>query len=630
MPGASAGPISAPTAPGIPGAAPVQAAPNNGSTYVNPNAAFQAKGSGAGGSNFSTPSGPQALLVSSTASRANTTSNVNSYNSAVASMSTPSATTPVTPSITNPTPNGTQTPASGSGSSTPAGNGGASSNPGGGTSTAPSTANPGSGGNQSGVGMNSVNFSDGTTGQYNSQTNTMIDSNGNQLTWTGTGWSNPAAPGVLLTATNTGPLSSSAPSTSTPSAGSYGVTPAGQNAYSAAVGSGMPTSMAQSYADNIDNLSQEETQAKATLAQAAATVANDPVATAAISAISAKYDTLINAMQAKNTQVLGRASTNVAAFGGLGVMSQTFMSDEMDAASSRIADLNSQRNSAMLAAGTAYAKQDLAAFNTAQTAADKSLTDMNTALNDLNTATDKQVTQTQAATKLAIMQTNAQLSQDKDTAALYAGNIAGQFLASGMDSTSPDFESQIATLAKTMNIDPGILATAVTAELETQKTDAANQAHTADEIQNSDITSKDDQAKTQSQLTTDALTQALDRVKIANGGGTVSGQLNKSIGNATTLMTQNQTVNGMPVFVDAQGNYDANGTFSAGAFKALAANAPSEFNMTRAQFITAFGSRLAIVGGSIPSSYGLSPKETALVLDTNSGTTANPTDQNNQ
>ena len=114
------------------------------------------------------------------------------------------------------------------------------------------------------------------------------------------------------------------------------------------------------------------------------------------------------------------------------------------------------------------AANDLKAFNDAQTQVKDLQTELMTNTQDLLTATHDAVTEQQGAAKLAISQANAQLSQDKDTAALYAGQIAGQFLASGITEGSPAFEAQIATQAKTMGIDPGILATAVTAELQAQ------------------------------------------------------------------------------------------------------------------------------------------------------------------
>lgn len=326
----------------------------------------------------------------------------------------------------------------------------------------------------------------------------------------------------------------------------------------------MPASLAQSYADNIDNLSQEETQAKATLAQAAATLQNDPVATQAIAAISSKYDTLISAMTASNTQALGRAATSVAAFGGLGVMNLTFMSDEMDAANSRIAALTSEQSSAMLSAQAAYAKQDLAAFNSAMTDYKDSVSSMTTAINDLNNATDKQVTQTQNATKIANAASKQQLASDISNSTKLAAGIVSQLQGAGITDASQISEEDIQGIADANGIsDPSLLYSAVVAQFATNAKANASLANTASEISTRTQTTADTNAKTNATL-------ALDNLKL-QGGGTIKGGTD---GTFTYTGAQLQTAAGI---LDSGGTIDgvtyngrgADGYVDPGAYVAI-------------------------------------------------------------
>lgn len=248
----------------------------------------------------------------------------------------------------------------------------------------------------------------------------------------------------------------------------------GTDDISAAV-SGLPPSLQKLYGDNIANLQQEHTDAKATLVQAQATLANDPAATAAVNAISAKYDVLIQAMQLKNKQVLGKASSAVGAFGGLGVMNQSFLSNQMDAAQGRISNIISQQTNATLAAQAAYGKQDLAAFNSAMDNYNKTISDMNTALRDLSAATDKQIKDVQAQAKIDAAAQKQAVTTDISKSANLGTSLAKTLSDAGITDEN-QVNAYVQKMAEQYGItDPEILKSAViTAQQTTQK---ANDAH---------------------------------------------------------------------------------------------------------------------------------------------------------
>lgn len=244
----------------------------------------------------------------------------------------------------------------------------------------------------------------------------------------------------------------------------------------------LPPSLQKLYGDNLSNLQAEQTQAKSVLTQAQATLADDPAATAAVNAISAKYDVLINQMNQKNAQVLGSVHSSIGAFGGLGSMSTSFLSDEMDRASQRIADLTTDKQNAILNAQAAYQKQDLAAFNTAMDKYNKTITDMNSELSKLNDAADKQIKNNQAQQKIDAAASKAAIANDVTKAANLGGAIAKQMADSGL--TDPDDqEKYIASVAQAYGIsDPAILQTSVVKAQQTAKAATDMSANVNSEI----------------------------------------------------------------------------------------------------------------------------------------------------
>lgn len=215
------------------------------------------------------------------------------------------------------------------------------------------------------------------------------------------------------------------------------------------------------YTDAITTADQTVQQRQADLTAAKATVANDPAASAALDAIGHKYDVLIQAMKDKNAISIGRAQTGVAAFGGLGVMNTNFMSDEMDAANSRITNLVNQEQDLLLKTTIAYKNGDVKALNAAQNAYDKANTDKLKAINDLNTATNKAVTQAQAQQRIDTAAKNSAVTNDVKLSTNIAKTIADTIKSSGI-TDQKQIDSYIQGMADKSGItDVNILKSAV-------------------------------------------------------------------------------------------------------------------------------------------------------------------------
>lgn len=424
------------------------------SAFGGPNAAQAAAANAA---LAKAPSSP--LLVTSAASRTTTAGNVASLNTAATNAAAGNAAA-VTPAAGTP------------GSST---NGGpnAQKNTPTGTSVAPSSSTSSST-TTAPAGTTQVTLPSGAIGFYNQSNNTMTDSTGNPLTY------NNATGAWIDPSTGVPPVAATpAASDSTDGTDSSGVN---ETDIASAV-SGLPPSLQAFYGSNLTQLAQQQQNAKNVLAQAQATLANDPAASAAVAAISAKYDVLIQAMNLKNKQVLGKASTSVGAFGGLGVMSTSFMSDEMDAASGRISNLVSEQQNAILAAQAAYSKEDLAAFNSAMDNYNKTITAMNTALSDLNTATDKAVTATQNQQKIDAAASKAAVTNDVTLSTNLGTAIAKNLSDAGV--TDPtQVASYIQQMAQQYGItDPAILQSAVVKAQQDAQKASDTSANTLSEIQ---------------------------------------------------------------------------------------------------------------------------------------------------
>lgn len=452
------------------------------STTVADNSAF-------GGPNAAQAAAANAVIASSSASRATTTSNINTLQTAL---------------------NNVPPPAGAPGSST---NGGANAqqNTSTGTSVAPSTQtttttpNTNSGGSSGAAytpptGATQVSLPGGATGYYTPANGTtpesMTDSNGNALTYSQSagGWIDPT--------TGSAPVAAPAGS----SDGSDGGTDTNANAVS-----GLPTNLQGIAKANLDNLDNQYDQAQAAVTAAAANLANDPALAGAISSIQAQYKVLYDAMGLKNQQVLGRASSEVGAFGGLGVMSQSFLSDEMDSAQTRLSDIIAKEQSAIISAQAAYNKGDVAALNAATSQLKDAQTAKSAAVSELLTATNNAVKTAQAQQKIDQSATNSQITNDIKNAKGVADSLAAKLTASGVtDLSSYDYSD----LASQLGISsPEILAAAV---------EAAGAAATKGSLANanvtSEITDRDSNAANTTTKTNIAVNKA-NNPTTAKGGG---------------------------------------------------------------------------------------------------------------
>lgn len=241
--------------------------------------------------------------------------------------------------------------------------------------------------------------------------------------------------------------------------------------------SGLDPTVIKTFNDSITNLNTGITTAKSALDAATATMANDPAALAAVAAIQAKYDQQIQLMQAKNTQLIGRANSSVGAFGGLGVMSQNFLSDEQDKASQRITDLIAQEQAMILKTQQAYKDGDVKALAAAQKAYDDANKAKLDAVGKLLTATNNQVKQLQAQQKIDAAAEKQTVTTDISKSTNLGGSIAKNLADAGV--TDPaEMDKYIQEMAQTYGItNPDILKSAVVKAQQTQSkldTSAAN------------------------------------------------------------------------------------------------------------------------------------------------------------
>ncbi|MBK3666169.1 hypothetical protein JJE66_33730 [Bradyrhizobium diazoefficiens] len=137
-------------------------------------------------------------------------------------------------------------------------------------------------------------------------------------------------------------------------------------------------------------MTQQMNDVQSTLDAARATAANDPALQAALDAISNKYSALIADTQNKNKILLGNANTSMAAFGGLGPMSQSFLSDQVTAADKRVSALQTEEDNLKLQTQIAYQTKNAKAVSDLQTEYDKLNVDKMNSIKDLLAAVTKQ------------------------------------------------------------------------------------------------------------------------------------------------------------------------------------------------------------------------------------------------
>lgn len=435
------------------------------STTVVDNSAF-------GGPNATQAAAANAVLASSASSRATTTSNINTLQTALNTLP--------------------PTPASGTPGSSTNGGANAQTTTSTGTNVAPSTQTTSGGGSTTTTptytppsAATQVSLPGGGTGYYTVANGTtpesMTDANGNPLTYSQSvgGWIDPS--------TGAAPVVSSNSSSGSDSSG-------GTDTNASAV-TGLPTNLQSIAKSNLDNLDAQYQSALSAVSAAQATLANDPALAAAVSTITAQYQQLYEAMGLKNQQVLGRANSEVGAFGGLGSMNTSFLSNEMDAAQSRLSDIISKEQSAIVAAQAAYNKGDVAALNAATTQLKDAQTAKSTAVQDLLTATNNAVKTQQAQAKIDLTTQQDSLKSDVTNSTNLGASIATDLAAQGI--TDPDeIAAYVAQQAAANNLPEAFVEAAVTKAMQTATKASDASANTASEITDRDSNAANTTIKT--------------------------------------------------------------------------------------------------------------------------------------
>lgn len=417
-------PVTALTAPGIPGAAPVVALPNNGGNQPAAPA--------------STPS--QALLVTSNAARTATANNVTKLNQ----ITMPPAQTTTSPDLKDSKTSSTLSP-----------------------SPAVDT-------NYMLKAGEDINTYNARVASYNASKNPAPGADGQ-------------AKGTPVPDQGTGGDSSAA--TGDP--------------YDAALSGISKTDpgLAAQFKQGLQSLDTSAQNAYSTIQTLqTATAATDPTTQAVVAGIKAKYDLQIQLMKQKNAQVIGRANTSVAAFGGLGTMSQEFLSNEQADADRRVSTLQSQEDELVLKAQMAFSTANAKALDAAMKQYDDVNAKKMKALSDLLSASNKQVTQMQNQQKIDAAAQKQAVSLDISKSTNLGAGIAKSISDAGI--TDPDQIAQyIQSVADEYGIsNPDILSSAV---------EKARQA-----AAKTDATLANSESTIQSRATRDKIA-----VQKANGGG---------------------------------------------------------------------------------------------------------------
>lgn len=325
------------------------------------------------------------------------------------------------------------------------------------------------------------------------------------------------------------------------------------NKATAAAADYIDPAVSSAFSSNISALTQQANDASAAVAQAAATLQNDPAALAAAASITSQYQQLIQAQIARNNILLGSYKANAARGGSLQFannMESNFMSEEMISASNAVSDLVTRQNAALIQSNTAFKNGDVKAFNDATVAYNDIAAKKTQAILDLANATDKAVKDAQAATR--------QASLDAQNAIKDAQTEKHQDLQDALAS---------ATLSQKM------------------KQDAIDNAFKAQQI--SETQRHDYQTELNAQNSSNA----------ANSNAAFT-NINLLLGKDASGLPIRDVTTGIP-YTDAAGNFTAQG------FKTLVETSKDD-GVSRADIIAQYPHRFVKGAGA---AYGLTPKE---------------------
>ncbi len=306
-------------------------------------------------------------------------------------------------------------------------------------------------------------------------------------------------------------------------------------------GGTMDPNLVSQYKDTLTSMDQQINDAKSTLASVAATMNNDPAALAAINQITAQFDQQMEIMKNKNSMVLGRASTAIAAYGGLGQMSNDFMSVEQNNALDRMNTIKNNELSAVLKAAAAYKKGDVAAFDAASKQLDSLTKEKSDALNKLMTEANNNTKTLQAQQKIDQSQSKQNFTDMNNYAKSSAAGITSATKGMNAADKAAFINSFVSQTVKSMNLSGaeantflGMINGQTQTASQTADKTAASLANTA-----SNITSR----KQKDQIAAD---------KASNGGtGTGSVKFDKP----TTIALESTGLTGNDIKVISQALY---------------------------------------------------------------------------
>lgn len=332
---------------------------------------------------------------------------------------------------------------------------------------------------------------EGYTGSSAQNTQLLsILQNSGKTTDTGTSPSTDVTPPAPTAGTNENATGTGA--TPTPTSNPDGTTSADQN-------SGLDPVLKKQYDDALVGLDQQISDAKSTLDDAKATLANDPASSAAVDMIMSKYDQQIELMKAKNNMILGNYTKNSARTGMMqyaGDMNTNFMSEEQDKASQRVANLITTEMQMVMKTQAAYKSGDVKAFSAASKAYQDATKAKTEAISKLLTETDKVVKERQAQAKIDATAAKQKITDDIRISSSLGKTVADTLKASGVTDKKSidDYIDSFATSSGISN--PDMLRSAVVkAQQEQSKLDLSSKK--ADEsIKNTENSIKNRDART--------------------------------------------------------------------------------------------------------------------------------------
>lgn len=198
---------------------------------------------------------------------------------------------------------------------------------------------------------------------------------------------------------------------------------------------GIPPELKKQYDEALTGLDQGIAEAKDTMEQAKRTLNDDPAATNAVNMIMAKYDQQIQIMKDKNAIMLGSANKNAARTGMMqyaNEMSTSFLSQEQDKASGRVAALLMEEAQMVLKTQQAYKEGNVKEFDAASKAYQSAQKDKIAAISKLLDETDKAIKTHQAETKAIASAGKDAISNDIKLATALGKTVADTLVKSGI------------------------------------------------------------------------------------------------------------------------------------------------------------------------------------------------------